>query len=111
MRIRIDNELLDIKDIDYRKMLDGLNKRIIRILYLRDDVRNEKISEEDLSTYITSLMMDIYGAYILFSNYRFLNCLCELQTIKVNIWDGNTRKKILDVASFINTIEISGDKK
>lgn len=104
MNIIISSEKFNIENEDFVSVCNNFRKRIIRILYLREDVTNNKNAESDLTSYIGSLMLDIHSAYIIFNNYKFLNCLCELESVKSNLWHNATRKKILDVASYITTI-------
>lgn len=104
MKIVISSEKFDIENEDFVSVCNNFRKRIIRILYLREDINNKKIIEADLELYISSLMLDIHSAYIIFNNYKFLNCLCELESVKSNLWHSATRKKILDVASYISII-------
>lgn len=102
--IIIDNNRLPIKDGDFFEVCENLRKRVIKILYLREDYQDGDISQYDLNSYINGLKWDFYGAYITFSNYKFLNCICEIEGIREHILDDFTRKKILDLAGFISTI-------
>jgi hypothetical protein len=102
--IRINYEKMPINKETCVNICDNLRKRVIKILYLKDDAINEKIKKNDLYSYINALIWDLYGAYKVFDNYKFLNCICELEGIKENIFDDFARKKILDLASFIMTI-------
>jgi hypothetical protein len=97
-------EKLPIQTKDYIQVCDNLKKRICKILYLREDVLNKQISRSDLINYINALVWDIYGCYITFDNYKFLNCICELEGIKNNLEDEFVRKKTLDLANFISNI-------
>lgn len=104
MQIIINTENFNIENEDFVSVCHNFKKRIIKILYLREDIANDKTTVSDLELYINSLMLDIYSAYIVFNNYKFLNCLCELESVKNNLWHSTTRKKILDVANYINLI-------
>lgn len=74
------------------------------MLYLKEDYLNKEIELYDITSYITSLIWDFYGAYKIFDNYKFLNCICELEGIKENLFDTFVRKKILDLANFVSNI-------
>lgn len=100
----LNDQQFDIKSDDFVEVCENLKKRVIRILYLKDDIKAGRIKEYDIKSYITSLIWDIYGAYTIFENYKFLNAICELEGIKENIFDDFVRKKVLDLASFIVSI-------
>lgn len=99
---------MPIQDKDFHEVCDNLRKRIIKILYLKEDKEKNIISEYDVISYINALIWDLYGSYVVFNNYKFLNAICELEGIKENIDNDFTRKKVLDLASF--TLSIA-DKK
>lgn len=98
------NEYFEISDKDYIDLCNNLKKRVIRVLYLKEDYLNKEIELYDITSYITSLIWDFYGAYKIFDNYKFLNCICELEGIKENLFDTFVRKKILDLANFVSNI-------
>jgi arginine deiminase len=102
--IIIDKKNLPIDKKDYLDFCENLKKRVIRILYLKEDVLDNKINNSDIESYITSLIWDLYGAYTVFNEYRFLNCIAELEGIKENLFDDFMRKKTLDLANFISSI-------
>lgn len=102
--INVNEQLMPIKTEDYKLVCRNLNRRIKRILYLRDDLIDDIIDEYDITSYINALIWDCYGSYVTFNEYRFLNCIAELEGIKENIFDTFARKKILDVASFVLSI-------
>lgn len=93
-----------IQNKDYIEVCDNFKKRIFKILYLKEDMLAGLIKEYDAKSYITALTWDIYGAYIMFDNYKFLNCICELEGIKDNLDNEFVRKKVLDLGSFISNI-------
>jgi hypothetical protein len=95
---------MPIIDKDYFEMCENFRKRVLRILYLKDDMLGQFISEYDVASYIHALIWDMYGAYVVFSNYKFLNCICELEGIKENLNDDFSRKKILDLANYVSNI-------
>jgi hypothetical protein len=99
--ININDQLMPIKSDDYKKVCDRISRRIKRILYLRDDLLDDIIDEYDVKSYINALVWDLYGNYVTYNEYRFLNCISELEGIKENIYDNFSRKKILDIASFV----------
>jgi hypothetical protein len=99
--IVVNDQIVQINKEDYKKVCDRLNRRIKRILYLRDDLLDNVIDEYDAKSYINALIWDLYGNYVTYKEYRFLNCISELEGVKANIYDSFARKKILDVASFV----------
>jgi hypothetical protein len=104
--INVNNEYFQVSDKDYVELCDNLKKRVIRVLYLKEDYLNNQIELYDVTSYITSLIWDFYGAYRIFDNYKFLNCICELEGVKNNLSDTFVRKKILDLANFVVSIPI-----
>jgi hypothetical protein len=102
--IFIDDKKMPIEIKDFIEVCENLRKRVIKILYLKEDYQYGKITEYDLNSYINGLKWDLYGTYITFSNYKFLNCICELEGIREYILDEFTRKKLLDLAGFIYLI-------
>lgn len=105
--INVNNELFEVFDKDYIDLCSNLKKRVIRVLYLKDDYLNKEIELYDVNSYINSLIWDFYGAYKIFDNYKFLNCICELEGIKDNLFDTFVRKKILDLANFVSSIPMN----
>lgn len=103
--ITINTDKLPIQTKDYIQVCENLKKRICRILYLKEEaIADKTIPNSDLINYINALVWDIYGCYVTFNNYKFLNCICELEGIKKNLEDEFVRKKILDLANFISNI-------
>jgi hypothetical protein len=105
--IFIDDKKMPIEIKDFIEVCENLRKRVIKILYLKEDYQSGRITEYDLNSYINGLKWDFYGTYITFSNYKFLNCICELEGIKDNLFDTFVRKKILDLANFVSSIPIN----
>lgn len=103
--IKIDNLRLMIQKQDYDTILTNFKKRVFKILYLKDDYMTDKIKEYDVISYINALSWDLYGAYKVFNNYKFLNCICELEGIKENVKSEFVRKKVLDLGSYISLIK------
>lgn len=104
ININIDKNQFPIKEEDYKSFCENSKKRIIKILYLKDDFLNDKITKYDVVSYVNALIWDIYGAYIVFGNHKFLNCICELEGIKENLEIDFVRKKILDLANYVTLI-------
>lgn len=102
--IKVNNSTFEVSDNDFISVCENFKKRIIKILYLKDDLLDNKIKEYDMKSYIGALVWDIYGAYSLFGNYNFLNAICELEGIKDNILNDFARKKVLDLANYITSI-------
>lgn len=109
-KVLIGNVEFTIKHDDYIKVCNVLKGRICKILYLKEHYQNGMIEKNEIENYINTLIWDIYGTYIVFGNHIFLNCMCELEGIKENIDDIFARKKILDLANFINTIPKRSDE-
>jgi hypothetical protein len=99
--INLNNQQLEIKSNDFVEVCENFKKRVIRILYLKEDMMAGRVKEYDVKSYINSLTWDLYGVYTVFGNYKFLNAICELEGIKENLIDDFVRKKVLDLASFI----------
>jgi hypothetical protein len=102
--INLNNQQFEINNNDYVEVCENLKKRVIRILYLKEDVLSDRFKECDVKNYISSLIWDFYGAYTVFGSYKFLNGICELEGIKENLFDDFVRKKVLDLANFIASI-------
>jgi hypothetical protein len=102
--INLNNQQLEIKSNDFVEVCENFKKRVIRILYLKEDMMAGRVKEYDVKSYINSLTWDLYGVYTVFGNYKFLNAICELEGIKENLIDDFVRKKVLDLASFIISI-------
>jgi hypothetical protein len=108
--INIENKKMPINERDYESWNENMRKRLIRILFLKDDMNEEKIKQNDVVNYINTLIWDFYGAYVVFDDYNYLSCICELEGIKENINGDLVRKKVLDLASFIIQIAKRGEK-
>lgn len=102
--IKVNDSTFAVNESDYINVCDSLKRRIIKVLYLKDDFLDSKIEEYDIKSYISALIWDVYGAYMLFKNYKFLNAICELEGIKENLLNDFTRKKVLDLANYVALI-------
>lgn len=95
--LEINKQPLELTEDSLRTVCINFKKRIIKLLYLKE----ENLSTNNINSYIDSLIIDLYGFYKLTSNDRVLNVLCELEGLKHNIEHVLFRKKVLDVANFI----------
>jgi hypothetical protein len=102
--IFINDSKFEINKDDFAGVCENLKKRIIKILYLKEDFLSNRIEEYDVKSYIKALTWDLYGAYVIFENFKFLNAICELEGIKENLLNDFVRKKVLDLASYITSI-------
>jgi hypothetical protein len=108
--INIENKQMPIDEKDYELWNDNMRKRLIRILFLKDDMNDDKVKKSDVVNYVNALIWDFYGAYVAFNNFNYLSCICELEGVKENIDGDLVRKKVLDLASFVNQIAKRGEK-
>lgn len=102
--ININSNDYKIKEDCLENICIDFKNRIIKILFLKDDVESGKIKEYDMFSYIETLGWDIYGVYTLFNKYKLISCLSELVGIKNNVYQPIARKKILDLANYIEKI-------
>lgn len=106
MEVNIKDKFYEVDEKCYIEVCESISKRIITILYLREDLIANKINRCDIESYIDALLIDLHGTYETFKESRFMNCFCELRGIQLNIYDDLYlfRKKVLDLAGFVRKI-------
>lgn len=93
-----------LKEKDLIEICFKLKKRIIKVLYLKENMDEKIITKYDFISYIDTLVLDMYGYYISTENVKFYNSLSELEGIKKYYENAIFRKKVLDLANFVEKI-------